>query len=220
MPIKAETISQIQNFKKIPNTDKQTARIEFDLSSRDFSKIDRINLDLSAVLQTQLLLTNVTYAGDYVVNPGKYSSKMVYGLGVTVNGKVLQSELQDISDSVIFSILAGEKTTLGTGNSFKTVSHTDSSFNWSSQVDLLPLVNSNSILTIDFTLRGPGANIIDPFIPDGMTSGITSNAISGAMVSLELTPSESAVPEPASMLIFGLAGAVGISLVNRLRRKK
>jgi hypothetical protein len=216
MPVKAEIISQIKDFERRLNS-RQESRVVFDLSKHDLSKVDRINLDLSAILKTHLVLASVYYTGGYDVE-GVYSGDINYGLGVTVNGQPLQRESRRLTDTVTYNIGKNEKTILKTGESFKSISYAENSLNWLSDVDLRLLLDANSILTIDFGLRGPSGNIVTPEFPDGITNGITTDAISKAVVSIELVQS-SPVPEPASMLIFGLAGAAGIPLVNRLRRK-
>jgi hypothetical protein len=211
------SVSKQVDFSKISGG--QSASVELDFSTYDLTTASEFTFEFPLGLTSKFNVTNSDYGGDFEIAAGTYSGTLQYRLGITDDNS--SKVLADIANATDFEIsyTIENMVTVSDGGKY---SVTDSQRELSSRLTLtanefLELLDEDKHLNLSFLFKGPSGTLRDFPYEAGLTTGYTVELLVGEInVSFETAP---VTPEPATLLIFGLAGLLGLPIVRRFHRK-
>jgi hypothetical protein len=219
MPVKAEYVTvgtgQIYFDSLVNGVASVTATLDFSEWSDSFNGNSvEAAVSLGADITTRLAIIRGELGQDRDLG-GEYNATILatlniedtHGGSVTVPTTNLYHEQFTIEDETYLYNLGDEyfsnkQTTIGN--------------DW--VIDIVPYLDENYKLTLNFAVESLG--FVVGSTPDGYRSGIDIVNYDTAAIFVQFEIPDTAVPEPATLLIFGIVTAIGLPLLRRRIRKK
>ncbi|MDR2705616.1 MAG: PEP-CTERM sorting domain-containing protein [Planctomycetaceae bacterium] len=218
---KAEYVSEQFTFGKVSGG--QAANVELDFSNYDLTTASEFTFEFPLGLTSEFYFRNDEYGGDFEIAAGTtYLGTLNYNLGITATIGNSSSTLVDGTTPTDFelSYTIENAVKLSEGDPRYYVQDTQRELPSKLVLtanEFLNLLDEDNHLNLSFDFKGPVGNLDNFPYGSGISTGYRVEALIGEInVSFETAP---VAPEPATLLIFGLAGLLGLPIARRFHHK-